>query len=492
MTAVQLSADPLRRPARRVASKDHAATTALLLAAAISFGILLPSRPGVALAIAVLPAMAFRAPLANLSVLLFVTVLVPFELQDRLAILGGRGSPSLLLIDVLLLLGLCRVAVLVLTGRVGLSAPLVIAGLIGLVLAVALIAGIAAGSGMSEAGHEARRAFMAPGAFLLSWPLLKDVVARRRLYRILLVLGLALGIWGIAQWVLSVEYSSSADVGVRPGKDLGLAGTGQLQGGMFAYPVAIALSWAALISGRITSLGVRMLLVAILTMSAICCLLTYERSFWAASAAACAMVVMRFGAPARRTATRWALALMVAFVLLMILLSPSTLRTAVDRFLSIGQYRTDPSLIYRVVETGAVMNAISERPVTGSGFGATITWGKNTDFATITTPFVHNGYLWLAWKLGIPAALLIGLLMLRCVVKKNPADDNWRMSVLRTGSKAALFALLIVSVTFSTFDTLGITAVLGILASVCFQPPLADTYADGRSSAIALRRPRLY
>jgi O-antigen ligase len=479
VAAVQLSSRQLPWPKNLVPSKFlRLGIAALVLADAIAFGVLLPTDPRLALAVAALVPLALGAPLLNLSVVLFVTVLVPFELQDRFAIVGGRGRPSLLLVDVLLLLGLFRVGALILAARLEITASLLTAALIGLVLAAALITGIATGTGVSEAGHEARRTVMGVGTFLLAWPLLNDVVARRRLYMVLTGLGFALGVWGIAQWLLSIDYASAGDLGVRQGVDLGLSGTGQLQGGMFAYPVAIALSWAALVSGRVNSQVTRILLATIFALSAICCLLTYERTLWAASAAACLAVVMRSGPTARRLAARWAPVLIVA-LLPLVLFAPTALQTAVQRFLSIGQYQTDPSVLYRVIETEAVLAAISERPYMGSGFGATITWGENSDFATITTPFVHNGYLWLAWKIGIPAAAIIALLIARSVVKKNPAGENWRMTVVRTGSKAALLALLIVSVTFSTFDVLGITAVMGLLVALCFRPATRGAaYAD--------------
>ncbi|MFF5970679.1 O-antigen ligase family protein [Streptomyces sp. NPDC012769] len=435
---------------------------------ALVFGVLLPVSPLTAVAALVVVPLAFGAPVAALSLLLAVTVLVPFEVQDRFSALGGSGRPGLLLVDVLLLLGLCRVAWLLLTRRLALDGPLLAAAAVALVLAGAMAWGITHGAAVSEAGHETRRVLLGLGAFVLAWPVVHDPPARRWLEAALVALGLALGMWGLIQWGFSIDYTSAADVGIRRGVDLTSSGRGSLQGGLYAYPLAVTLTWAVLVSGRVRSVPVRRLLAVILCLNAVCLWLTYERTFWVATAVACTVVVVMSGVHARRIALRWAPIGAVALLVGLAALAPGEVRTAVERLLSVNRLEIDKSYEYRVIESRLVLDEISGRPLTGSGFGATITWGKDDTFATMTTPFAHNGYLWLAWKIGVPAAAFLVLVIVAAVVRRGPPEEEWRMHTLRIGSRAALLALLLTNITFPAFDALGVTAVMGLLIAVCW------------------------
>jgi hypothetical protein len=285
---------------------------------------------------------------------------------------------------------------------------------------------------------------------------------------VLAALGLALGAWGLAQWLFDLHYATGGDVGVRPGVDQTSGGIGQLQGGLYGYPVAVIFAFAALVSRQVRSQKARWLLGTILVLNAVSLLLTYERTLWAASLAGCMVALLKSGAPARRVVARWAPAGVV--VLLACLIALGEARTAAERLVSVTRYRSDQAVEYRAVETKNVIREIKERPLTGSGLGTTITWGDDRVFATQTTPFAHNGYLWLAWKTGIPAAVLFAVAILLVAMSRGPPHDDRRLTTLRTGGQAALFALLIINVTFPAFNALGITAVIGVLAAVCLWP----------------------
>lgn len=462
-------------PVAAVASRRQVAAIAVLGAlAALGFGLALPTAPMTAIAVLVLVPLAFATPTAALIVLVAVTVLVPFELQDSVAVVGGRDIPGLLLVDAVALLGLSRVGWLLVAQRPGrrlaLDPPLLIAVAIALVCAVALVLGVVQGAAVSDAGHEARRVVLGACAFVMAWPIVVDPVARRRLGPVLVVLGLALGLWGLAQWMFAVEFTSAADVGVRPGVEFTSTGRGQLQGGLFAYPVAVTLAWAALISGGVRSGRMRALLAAVVGLNACCLLLTYERTFWAVTALACVLVAAWSGAAARRLALRWA-AVGVGLLAVLAVLAPGEIVAAAQRLVSVGQVRSDDSFSYRVIESQAVGEAIAERPLTGSGFGSLITWGSEHQYAILTTPFVHNGFLWLAWKVGIPAAAFVVLALAWAVARRMPAGDEWRWRSLRVGCRASVLGLLLVNITFPSVNVLGVTALWGLLAAVCMSPP---------------------
>jgi hypothetical protein len=456
---------------RRVLPAD-AIGVGLGVGAAVGFGVLLPRWPLQAVALVVLLPLAFAAPVASLGLLLSLTLIVPFDLQNEHAFIGGEGVPGLLIVDLLLLLGLIRVGALLARGKLRAETPLLVALALGAVLALLLAEGIARGADVSDAGHEARRLALGVGTFVLAWPILLDQGARRRLYGVLMTLGLALGLWGLAQWLLGVEFTAGADVGIRPGVEGTVSARGSLQGGLYAFPVAVTLAFAAVVSGRIRSPDIRWLVIGVLLLNGLCLLLTYERTFWAATVVACAVVALRSGPAARRAALRWGAVGAVVLVALLTVLGET--QTAVQRLVTVVDYGTDQSLEYRKVETRNVLDAIAARPVTGSGLGATITWGKQGVFGTQTTPFSHNGYAWLAWKLGLPVAILLLVLIGWIALRRAPPLREKELLALRAGSQAALLALLLIGATFPPFNAFGITAAMGLLAAVALQPRARD------------------
>ncbi len=450
----------------RALLRPSAPVVTIACATALIFGVALPFAPKAAIAVLVLVPVAFGAPVACLSVLLAVTVLVPFDVQDSFAVFGGRDQPGLLVVDALMVLGLIRVAWSVLRGRLPVDRRVVAGLVLALVVVVALMWGLGLGASVSEAGHETRRVVLGCGAFLLALPLADDAAARKRLVWSLTAIGMALALWGLAQWVFSVEYTTSGDVGIRPGVDLTSSGHGQLQGGMYAFPVAVILAWAALLSLRALGRRTEAVLTAVLLLNALCLVLTFERSLWGATAVGVVVVAASSGRVARRQGLKWAGGGVVALIVVAAL-APGQARTAVERLLSITQVSTDTSFTSRVVESRAVIEEIGQRPFTGSGFGATVTWGERDTFATMTTPFVHNGYLWLAWKIGIPAAVLVVSLIAAAIFRRSRVGDDDEWIALRRGGQAALLALLVVCIVFPVFNVLGITAIMGLLAAVC-------------------------
>jgi hypothetical protein len=445
------------------------ATVGLGIAATIvaaGFGTAVASAPLQAFLALVLVPLALGFPTASLGVILAVTVLVPFDTQNHFSLGGGAGTPGLLAVDVLMLLGLCRVGVLLLRRRLALTSPILFAGALLIAMAAALAHGVLSGASASDAGTEARCLVFGLGAFVLAWPLLDHPGSRARLYGTLLALGIALGLWGIIQVLFNVAYTSGGDVGVRPGIDqVAAVGGGQLQGGLYAFPIAAILSFAVLVSPTVTSLTVRRLAAAVFGLNSICVLLTYERSIWGAAVIGCLLAALRSGPRAWPSAGRW-LALGVAAILAYTAASPGTLATTAGRLKSVFSYTSQSSAQSRAVESQAVLRAIRASPITGAGFGATVTWGKSDEFATKTTNFTHNGYLWLAWKVGTPVALVLVAALLCLALRRGPPSAGDR-PVVRVGSQAALAASLLVCLTFPEFNALDITAMLGVLAAGC-------------------------
>src|SRR5207248_2794047 len=155
------------------------------------------------------------------------------------------------------------------------------------------------------------------------------------------------------------------------------------------------------------------------------CLVTFERSFWLDALAGVAFV-LAFAPSGRRLKVLAALSAAAVLGLgTLSALSPTTLKTAHQRLSSIGGYASDASVRYRVVESGLVYNRIRAHPVEGSGVGATMLWGQ--PWARVrpkTQHYAHDGYLWLAWKIGVPAAALLVSLLAGALFGRTGRDEQ--------------------------------------------------------------------
>jgi hypothetical protein len=439
------------------------AVTAIV--AAVLFGALAGVEPKLAVGLAggaLLIALAFVAPVAHLVLLLLVTAIVPYDVQSALAFGRGAGSPGLLPSDVLLLGGLAR-AILVLLEHPPARRPRwMLAALVAFLAAAALQAvhGVANGYEAGTAGAELR-VLAGFGAAAIALPLLADPATRGRLFKGLLGVGLAVGLWGMVQWTVDIPFTAAGDAGVREGVRLTEGGRGQIQGGLFAFPVAVVMGIAALLSHELRA---RALVVAMVALNAVCLLLTYERTFWVATLLALAVLIARSAPRQRVRALVAGPALVGLAVAALAVAAPRDVEAAGERLLSLSQYDRDLSVRFRVTETRNVVREIERHALTGSGLGATILWGRAYEGVRPTTEsFVHNGYLWLTWKLGAPVAALLVLLLGVAVLLRGPPN------LMKVGAQASLLLLLVASVTFPAFITLGITATMGVLLALCAQ-----------------------
>jgi O-antigen ligase len=478
-----LTAAALRTPSLTKLAATVAAALAALLAGAVA-----ARQPQMTLGLTVaagLVAFVFRKPAVGVSLLVFLTAVVPYGVQNQLGIGGGGGAPGLLLSDILLLSALGW-ALLALTEQrlARRELRLTIALLVFLALVVVqFFHGFRAGNGVSQAGQDLR-VLLSIGLAMIVFPLLAEERTRRQLLIGLLACGLALGAWGMLQWFGHVQFGAAQDVGVRPGVRLTTTGIGQLQGGEYGFPIVIVMSFAVLAGGMVRSRIVRALLGVALVLNAVSCLVTFERTFWLATLLGCTLVLLRTP-PHRRVAVLVAtpFVLVLGFAVLTAV-APNELATASQRLLSLGQYGDDDSVRYRVVESRHVIDRIKANPVTGSGLAATIFWGQPwAQVPAESTAFSHNGYLWLAWRLGIPGAALLILMMGWAILLRAPPGPYGLLGSLRTGAQGALATLLVVMVTFPSLSALSITAVIGVLLGLAVAKPAAS------SASVPVRRP---
>lgn len=450
-----------------------------LLALALALGVLAGVQPKAAAAaggIGLVIALTFLTPVAHLTVLLLLTAVVPYTIQNAFSVGGGSGVPGLLVADLLLATGLLRAALVV--GRRPLERRRSIALGMCLVFLAAVFAqavhGWLAGANASEVGYEAR-ALLGWGVLLVAMPIVSDEVSRRRLFKALTAVGLVVGLWGLAQWVLNLPFDVLGEAGVRPGVSLTSGGRGQVQGGLFAFPIALLVAFAALLSGQVASMAGRVLLSAVIVLNAVSILLTYERSFWVGAVVGGAFVALKAGRLGRFKALVVTTGAVVAILPILTTIAPGALTTARERLLSLGLYASDSSVRYRVIETRNVMAEIRDRPLLGSGLGATIYWGR--PYAGIEaneTGFSHNAVLWLWWKLGAPVSILILVLIGWSLAVRGPPVGEPLFKGVRDGAQGGMLAMLIVSVTFTSLAQRPITPILGLLLAICLAPLMRD------------------
>jgi hypothetical protein len=444
-------------------------------AAALMYGALVATAPLLAVALVAgtaLVVLTFAFPVAHFTLLLVATAIVPYSLQNQIGIGGGAGAPGLVISDVLLLTGLARATYALLASPRLSASELTGIGLLLIYLSVTtaqFLRGVfLEGAGLSQAGDELR-SLNGLAALLIALPLLRHEGSRQRLLKGLLVVGLALGLWGVAQWALNLGYNGG--FGLRQGVAQTTTGTAQLQGGLYGFPVAVALSVAALLSGELRSTPVRWLVIATLALNGICVVLTFERTFILITVMACALIVLRAG---RGQRARALLMLPLAAALICVplaVLSPATLTTARERLFSLGQYGHDQSVRDRVVESQHVIEQIRLRPEQGSGLGSAIWWGRPENGVPPRVDyFSHDGFLWIAWKLGIPAAILLFGSIVLAALRRGRPPGTPLFAMVAVGAQAALLALIVACVTFPSVMARPITATMGLLLALCAMP----------------------
>ena len=435
-----------------------------------------PLAPIALLGLAGIVALAFLRPVAHLTLILAVTTILPYGIQNQYGFAGGSG---LVLSDVLILLALLRSALIL--GRHPFDTRrLLTYGAIGALLVVAALQaarGWSVGADFGQVGYEFR-VLLGWSAVAIAWPLLADSAARARLLKGMLGVGIAIGVYGLLQYFELITFYAEGQAGLREGVRFTSSGKGQIQGGLFAFPVCVLVGFAVLTSGTVRSAVGRVALFALVGLNAIGLLLTYERTFWVATVLALGLIAVRSGFAQRLRAAVLVLGLVIVIAPVVSTVAPGALAAASERLLSLNQYSNDNSVRYRLQEGEHVVDKIKAHPVVGSGLGDKVFYGLPwLRVPPSTESFVHNGYLWLGWKLGVPAALLLlAVIAWGIAARPPPAIDPLHRAV-RLGAQAALLVMVVVSITFPAFCALNITAVGGVLLALCLGPAGARTHS---------------
>lgn len=130
------------------------------------------------------------------------------------------------------------------------------------------------------------------------------------------------------------------------------------------------------------------------------------------------------------------------------------LSVAFSRFESTSEGRKDPSLIARFKEWEQVEYHIKQNPLGGNGLAKTFTFYFPINNRSRHTIIIHNGYLWLAYRTGIPLTLLFMFFLGFYTVKSAKLikhSQNSTQRALLIASLAVLLSLYIVNLTSAQY-----------------------------------------
>lgn len=177
--------------------------------------------------------------------------------------------------------------------------------------------------------------------------------------------------------------------------------------------------------------------------------------------------------------------IVVAISLLFGDLGPLIIRTLETRFASSTKATSDVSVGSRLAESEAALELISTYPLSGTGMGSRLTYPDPISRRTVHVYFVHNGYLFLALKLGVPLTLLFFLGLFLYVWRGYSAVGTLvkgtfyhSLSVAATSTLCAVLFLTIPANQFIVRDGLFFLALYIALISI----------ADKRARQLALEQ----
>lgn len=225
------------------------------------------------------------------------------------------------------------------------------------------------------------------------------------------------------------------------------------------FVTSILIGMALFLFVRSTS--ARAIILALVSFFALALALTFSRGYWIGLFVGIAVLFMLFKGKERwrLSVTLLMLAGVAAIVLLVVFQSTglAILGSMADRLTAKSlSPALDLSLQSRLSETSIVVESILTNPILGSGLGVLFKFPDPISKTTFETWYVHNGYLFLWFKVGL-AGLMCFLLaygaMLRDAYKLFREQPETFESHLLAGVIAVLVAMSVISLTSPQFIT---------------------------------------
>jgi len=185
---------------------------------------------------------------------------------------------------------------------------------------------------------------------------------------------------------------------------------------------------------------------------------TFSRTFWMVLAAA--ILLMFFFLPTKKKVLFLtylgiiSVVLLIATFLFMRDKADIALSVAFSRFESTSEGKKDPSLIARFKEWEKVWQHIQENPFGGNGLAKEFTFYFPINSRSRHTTIIHNGYIWLAYRTGIPLALLFMFFIIFYTFKSATLirfATNPSQRAILIASLSVLLSLYIINLTSSQY-----------------------------------------
>jgi O-antigen ligase len=199
------------------------------------------------------------------------------------------------------------------------------------------------------------------------------------------------------------------------------------------------------------------LLAFVLTATAL--IATFSRGFWIGTIVALFFLFLLLDRSKKILVLAGALGLLITVVGVLWLfagdLGQAIVSTIGSRFLSSGKALEDVSFANRLVESAAAFDAILKSPILGHGLGSSIHYFSLLNELTVESWYLHNGYLFLLFKVGFFGTLLFlgfyGSVLLRGLKAARATKGNSELSPVLRGTWAALASFVIVTITSNVF-----------------------------------------
>jgi O-antigen ligase len=189
-------------------------------------------------------------------------------------------------------------------------------------------------------------------------------------------------------------------------------------------------------------------------------IVSFARAFIAATVLGVVVVLLVFDAKRVVRFGVYAVAVAVVFVSGVSVVFKDRANVALtvvkNRISSTTEGTKDVSIQSRLAESAAVLQLIAANPLGGNGMGADFHFHDPINNWEARVKFIHNGYLFIAFKLGLPLLLLFYGWYLWYLGKSyglaRRADEPFDR-ILALSVVGSLFALLLINVTSSIFET---------------------------------------
>ena len=210
--------------------------------------------------------------------------------------------------------------------------------------------------------------------------------------------------------------------------------------------------------------------VSLLAFSAVGILLTFGRTTWGAALLGMAVIVYLLGVRKSWPMLLWSLLGATLAFAMLIAVKPAMLDALVARATSVEkEIEYGSSAAWRYYEAEKVLPQIATHPVLGLGLGAAYRGPAPSDALPEQVRYIHNGYLFVAAKMGLPALTLLlwclGVVLARSWRGARTAPDAEFRGV-HAAVCAGVLSVLLASVTEPHLMRDSSLAYLGVLAGL--------------------------